>query len=243
MGMRPIDQSVAAEEQYGPFMWGEVDLFERFLELSVRVREAVPECVGMSASLREHGVTLTVVSSDDLVGALDAVQYVDGGPCVQALTEAETFDGGQELDLDRDWLLFAETTRHHQIASTLSLPVPWEGSGMMGFNLYASTSTAFRDKHEELAELLGAWAGGARVDADLLFRSRDLAERAPTILHEATVLAVLASRLAGYLEIDADEAQERLRSAALRAGVPIPTLVEVLREVVPGLPPGLSLGE
>lgn len=237
--MRPIDQSVVAEEQYGPFMWGDVDLFERFVELSARVREAVPECVGMSASLREHGVTLTVVSSDELAGALDAVQYVDGGPCVQALAVEETLDGNPQRSLEQEWLLFAEASMQNQIASTLSLPVPWEGAGVMGFNLYASTPTAFGGKHEELAELLGAWAGGARIDADLLFRTRDLAEQAPAILQEATVLAVLAGRLAHYLDMDVDEAQERLRTASNRAAVPLSTLLEILREVVPGLPPSL----
>lgn len=239
MGMRPIDASVVADEQYGPFMWGDVDLFEHFVELSARVRRTVPECVGMSASLRGHGVTLTVVSSDDLVGALDAVQYVDGGPCVQSLADGQILDGNEQQNIEQEWLLFAEASKRSRIASTLSLPVPWEREGVLGFNLYASSATAFLGMHDELATMLGAWAGGAQVNTDLLFRTRALAELAPTILKEATVLAVLAGRLAHYLDMDVDEAQERLRTAAARAAVPLSTLLEILREVVPGLPPGL----
>ncbi len=234
--MRPINESVVAEEQYGPFMWGDVDLFERFIELSAQVGALVPECVGMSASLREHGVTLTLVSSDAQVGALDAVQYVDGGPCVQALRDERAIDGNEQRSLDQEWELFAAATRRSQIGSTLSLPVPWQGSGVMGFNLYASTTTAFLGLHEELADLLGAWAGGAQVDADLLFRTRKIAERAPAILQEATALAVLAGRLAGYRGIDVDDAQNLLRQASSRAAIPLSTLLEVLREILLDLP-------
>ena len=233
MGMRPIHASAVADEQYGPFMWGEVDLLDRFLELSTQVRDLVPDCVGMSASLREHGVTLTLVSSDELVGALDAMQYVDGGPCVQALMDEQVLDGNEQRSLDEEWELFAAASRHGEIASTLSLPVPWESSGVLGFNLYAASAKAFLGLHEELADLLGAWAGGARVDTDLLFRTRGVAERAPVILREATKLAVQAGRLGRYRGIDVVEAQELLVRAAARAAVPLTALLQLLGEVLP----------
>jgi hypothetical protein len=54
-----------------------------------RVREVVPECVGMSLSALEHGVTSTLVATTEEVLDLDATQYLDGGPCLRALEEPD----------------------------------------------------------------------------------------------------------------------------------------------------------
>lgn len=235
--MRPIRESLRADDQYGPFMWGDVDLLENFLELSARVRELVPACVGMSASLREHGVTLTLVASDERIALLDGVQYVDGGPCVDALREVTVVDASNQEALQKSWELFSAASLQNGVEATLSLPVPWEGSGVFGFNLYASAASAFEGHQDELARVLGAWAGGAVTDQDLPFSTRDLARLAPTILKESTDLAVVAGLVAHARGIELSEAETRLRRASVRAAIPLTDLVDALRQVLTDLPP------
>jgi hypothetical protein len=233
MSMRPIPESHAADDLYGPFMWRDVDLFERLKEVGAAVRERVPACVGVSVSLRDHGVTLTLVSSEERIAMMDAVQYVDGGPCIDALEKGEVVDADDRAELRQRWGLFADVTERNGIEATLSLPVPWEGAGVMGFNLYASEAGAFDGEHDALAELLGAWAGGAVVDADLAFRSRRIARNAPEILRESTELAMVSVLLARDRGIDAAEAEQRLRDAAVRASIPLTDLLELMRQVLP----------
>ncbi len=230
--MRPIRESTRADELYGPFMWGEVDLYDRFVAIGEQVHEIVPTCVGMSVSLREHGITLTLVASDEQISRLDAVQYVDGGPCVDALETGDVVADDERGTREDRGALFARASRRHDVSSTLSLPVPWERAGELGFNLYASASRAFDGLHEQLASLLGAWAGGAVTDADLRFDTRDLARQAPAVLQEAVDLAVVAGLLARARGLSAEDAAERLRQAATRAAVPLPYLLDLLRDVL-----------
>lgn len=233
MGMQPIPESSLADEMYGPFMWGDVDLFERLVEVSTSVLEVAPECVGMSVSLREHGVTLTLVATEHRIALLDAVQYVDGGPCADAMRDDTVVSVDDRVTMCHEWSTFAEATIRNGIESTLSLPVPWEGSAAIGFNLYGATPTTFEGHHDALAEILGAWAGGAVVDADLPFRSLRLASRAPEILQETTELAVVSVMLSRARDLELDEAERRLRDAASRAAIPLRDLLEIMREVLP----------
>jgi hypothetical protein len=233
MSMRPIPESDRADALYGPFMWRDVDLFERLQDVSGPVRELVPPCVGLSMSLREHGVTLTLVASEERIATMDAVQYVDGGPCVDALRDGVVIDAHDRPTLRHRWGLFADVTERNGIEATLSLPVPWEGEGVLGFNLYASTTDAFDGHHEELAELLGAWADGAVVDADLAFASRRVARQAPDLLRESTDLAVVSMLLARERGFGVEEAERRLREAAVRAAIPLTELLDIMRHVLP----------
>src|SRR3954447_15950930 len=104
-----------------------------------RVRGVVPELVGLSLGVIEDGLTLTLVASVEQLAALDAVQYLDGGPCVAAVDRAEPLDVnvGDLLDEQR-WQLYARTSAAVGVASSLSLPVMDGDRVLGGVNLYAS---------------------------------------------------------------------------------------------------------
>ncbi len=237
MSMRPIRESREADDRYGPFVWGDRDLVEKFVGLSTSVRQIVPTCVGMSLSLLEEGVTITLVASGEDVALLDAVQYVDGGPCLDSLSDSRDVISELRLTVRDDCRLFSSVTASRGIQSTLSLPVAavvrgGESSPVAGFNLYASTSFAFQHHRDELAALLGAWAPGAVADVDLDFRTRDVARLAPAILAESTNLAVAAGMLAADRQISQADAEDRLRKASVRAAVPLSSLIEALLPVL-----------
>lgn len=232
--MRPIPESAEAEAEYGPIIWGDVDLLDRLVEISGAVREAVPSCIGLSLSLRDEGITLTLVATSEQIALLDGMQYLDGGPCTVALEKHVPVDAHDASDVEARWQLFAAASAAQGVAATLSLPILGDGVTVAGFNLYAASSTAFDGHHEHLAGLLGGWAAGAVTNADLSFATRDLARRAPMILKEATDLAVASSLLAASRGLSVEEAEDRLRQAALRAAVPLSVLVRSMIDLLRG---------
>lgn len=230
--MDPIAATQEAVDEHGPFTYQGKDLLLRLAALAEEIQHRVPSCVGLSLSLAELDVTFTFVATEKRVAVLDAAQYVDGGPCVEAIQTdsvvAFTTDdgaGGQDR-----WPLFSRASAASGVASTLSLPLATirQGEAVGGFNLYADERAAFDGRHEELAQVLGAWAGGAVTDADLGFSTRDVAQRAPAILREATRIIVAKALLARVRGLDEDEAERRLKDAAVRAGVPLDAVVDTV---------------
>ena len=155
---------------------GKPGLAIRLYRMADRAREVAPDCVGLSLTLLDDDQTFTLVASDELIARLDAVQYLDGGPCPTSvdLGESVETDVSDLLDEDR-WSLFARASAAAGVASTLSLPVMRGGRVVGGVNLYAATVDAFHGRHDSMAEALGASAEHAVADADLPFRTRSLA--------------------------------------------------------------------
>lgn len=213
--LEPVAESAEAVDELDPPP--EDDLLEQLAAAGAEVRRIVPECVGMSLTLREQGVTFTLVASDVQSAELDAVQYLADGPCVSAASAGQVIDFRTHQRLD--WPIFAAAAEHYGVLSSLSLPLLDHGLGAGGINLYGSTPDCFEGHHEELAEILGAWAGGAVTDADLSFASRTAALQAPRILKEAATVDVAVGVLAATLGIEASQARERLAHAAGRAGL------------------------
>jgi GAF domain-containing protein len=217
--MEPIPETFEALEEFGAYLYDE-DLLTELGRMGARVQEIVPDCVGLSLAYREHGVTFTLVATDAVTGALDALQYVDDGPCVTAVDEARpvTFSEGDVLD-ERRWHLFALGTAAAAVASSLTLPIVVGGAVAGSVNLYASSPDAFDGRHQQVARVLGAWPDGAIANADLGFTTRRAAEDAPRQLFEESRIQVAVGILASSQHLSPPAARDRLREAARRAGV------------------------
>jgi len=192
-------------------------------DLRVMAREAqriVPECVGLSLADLRGGLTFTLVATSRQIATLDAVQYLDGGPCVDAVhQERIEHVTPSDLTAEKRWSMFALTTAAHGIASTLTLPI-LDGSTVVGsVNLYASTTDAFEGHHDELANALGASALGAVTNADLSFTTRLESQRAPAHLSDSDDVNIAIGIIAARHGVDVGTAGERLRLAAARAGI------------------------
>ena len=138
----------------------------------------IPECVGLSLTLYDEDLTFTLVASSLPLAELDAMQYLDGGPCVQAVHDkAHRLEAVEEL-LDEDrWALFAQASAAAGVASSLSLPVLEHGRVVGGINLYASSADAFTGSPQRPGLGAGPSAAGAVTNADLAFETRLRAER------------------------------------------------------------------
>jgi len=227
--MEPIPETHEAIEEYGPFAADEHDLVAELRRSSELVREIVPECIGITLSSTTDGVSFTLVSSDEEVAVLDAIQYTVGGPCVESVKAEQVLTYTQDDFLgEAGWQLFAQATAAASIASTLTLPIVVEGVVAGSINLYATTPDAFTARHEQIAKIFGAWAPGAVTNADLTFSTRTVAEQAPLVLREQVRIQVALGVLMKDQGIDVETARVRLYDAAHRAGVTVAMLAEEL---------------
>lgn len=210
----------AGDEQLGQ------DLGEAAQALSVRV----PGLVGFSISVVEQDITFTYRATNARFAGLDAIQYLDGGPCEEAVGTGEIVEADHtELMDEGRWSLFARAGETCGVSSTLSLPILDGERVVGGVNVYGADPDTFQGRHEELARLFGAWAPGAVTNADLSFSSRLEAARALERLEDMNVVDLAVGVLVAAHAIPPAEARRGLEQAAARAGV---KAVEVARLLV-----------
>jgi GAF domain-containing protein len=215
--MEPLPQSREVLRRLA--VYGD-DLEAELEEVAGRLAVAVPGLVGFSLGVVEHGVTLTFVATGRVVAALDAVQYLDGGPCVEAAETGEPLQLGEQEVLDEArWQLFAQASAAAGVRSTLSLPILDGARVAAGVNLYGAGPDTFDGRVEQIAALFGAWAPGAVANADLSFTTRLEAARGPARLEELTVIDQAVGVLMARDGITQEVARARLEEAAARAGV------------------------
>lgn len=226
--MQPLPETRAAVEQLNALVDG-LDLLQGIGILSDVATALVPSVVGVSLTVVVDGDPFTVTSTSDAMGVLDASQYLDGGPCLEAAElEAGVVNVDDVLDEER-WQLYRHATSAHGVRASLSLPLGGAGGRTPGaINLYSSEAGAFRGKEQLLAEVFQTPADEFVTNADLSFMTRDLARRLPEDLAAKAKLDRAAGMLVGLLGWPVDEARERLRSAADQARTPLDQVVELI---------------
>jgi GAF domain-containing protein len=226
MEMKPLPETREAIDELEPFE--DDDLLERLEDAGHRVLQLVPDCVGLSLTKARNGLTFTLVASPEDIAVLDAMQYLDDGPCIETSrgTRPREFDRDEFLGEDR-WLLFAEATAPG-VRSTLTLPIVTAGRVTGTVNLYAASRRAFSGLHDEIAEIFQAWAPGAVSNADLSFSTRRRALEAPKDLRVATRVSTAVGIVAATLGLDIEAAAATLRDAAVASGVDEAVLADVL---------------
>jgi GAF domain-containing protein len=196
-------------------------------------KRTVPATVGLSLALLKDGLTLTLVASSDQISALDAVQYLDGGPCVEAAHEARVIAVDRDNILDEGrWQMYAQATAASGVASSLTLPISRQGRVVGTVNLYAATADAFDGHHPELAEALTGSAQSVVTNADLSFSTRLAAAAEPTRLADADAINIAVGIISASQDVDIPTAQERLLLAATRAGITQAQAARAVREAI-----------
>lgn len=225
--LRPIAQT---QEAFAMLEGDEGERLERsVLHIGQRVREISPSCIAVSLSVVESALTFTVVANNKVGTYMDAMQYLDGGPCLDSAEDGELLASRAPTDEDR-WCMFAKGGRHLGIESTLSLPVLEDDSVVATVNLYGDTSDAFDGRHENLAAVCGAWASNAVTNADLDFNSAVRAAAAPDRLMAHRDLDLAAGVVSTARHLDLEEARSRISRAARLAGVSSPEFARFVLE-------------
>ncbi|GAA5122069.1 hypothetical protein GCM10023339_39870 [Alloalcanivorax gelatiniphagus] len=193
-----------------------------------------PDLAGFSLAWHDQGVTFTLVATDDDAAALDAVQYLTSGPCVDALDGQGLATTSQDLFDEPRWQTFARATAAAGVRSTLTLPILEDGTVIGTVNLYGRTDTTFDKKHALLATVFDGWAPGAVTNADLSFTTRRSAEEAPLKLRDEALITAAAGIVAEAADSDADLARVMLAEAAARAGVSVTKLARLIIDLHTG---------
>jgi transcriptional regulator with GAF, ATPase, and Fis domain len=225
-GLEPTPPSQEALEWLAAY--GDPDLADLILHMGEVVAHLVPECVGLSVTFLADDLTFTLVASSSAVGRLDAMQYLTGGPCLDAVSTGHTLAVTRD-DVDEErWHLFALAEAATGIESSLTLPVMNEDQVIGSVNLYASTPDAFEDHVQEIADVCEAWAPGAVRNADLSFTTRLQAAVTPARMEQRALIDTAIRFVAAVQDLDRPTAARRIRDAAARAGVTEPELARVI---------------
>src|SRR4051794_9926705 len=225
--MEPIPETDEALEELERY--GDVELRGELQRLTDQAKQRVPGLVGVSLSLVTEDLVLTYVASDVDIAALDAVQYVDDGPCQEAIRQGDIIETDTEALIDEGrWQLFAQASAAAGIRSSLSMPLRRQGVVTGGVNLYGAGRDSFKEHTQELAELFGAWAPGAVTNADLSFATRLEAVKSPQRLKGQAYLDQVIGFLVAARGLEPRAAEERLHTAAARAGVAVFVLARAL---------------
>ena len=226
--MEPVPETLEAIAELEPYL-DDGSLLEQLLVRASMAQAIAPDCVGVSVASRQHGVTFTLVATSEEVATLDSVQYLTSGPCVEAVDDQQGMaTSADDLLSEPRWKAFAQATAAAGVRSTLTFPIIEAGEAVGSVNLYGSSEDAFSGKSQQLAAVFGAWAPGAVSNADLSFTTRQAAARAPEELRDQARVEVATGIVAAMREVDVTKANELLREAARRAGVPLAKLARVI---------------
>lgn len=187
--------------------------------------ETIDGCDYAGISLLKGTKGSTPVASDEVVRAVDAIQYETGeGPCLDAIRDHEVFESG-DMARERRWPHFA--TQAHAatgITSMLCFRLFVAGDTLGALNLYSKAADAFDERSRTVGVVFAAHAAMAMS----------------TAIHEEQMDDALASRdLIGQAKgilmaregVDADGAFDMLRRASQRLNVK-------LRDVAGGIVDG-----
>lgn len=180
----------------------------------------VPDCVGVSITVVAEDVPYTVCATDLRAQTLDAVQYVDDGPCVDTARVGSRTEVVDVLDEQR-WHAYAVAAAAAGVRSSLSLPVLFHGRTIGALNLYGGTPDAFDDRAHMLAELVSGHAALAIRNADLPMRTAQDAAALESVLRAEpdSIVEQAVGVLVQLKNLTPDEARRQLRNAASRAGI------------------------
>jgi hypothetical protein len=204
---------------------------DRFLE---GIRELLPESTGVSVARIEDGHPYTALSSDEQVAALDAVQYIAGGPCVAAAGRGTPVRGlSADLSAQGPWRLFGRAASAVGIVETRSVPLAVEGRTVGTLNLYTTADDALGDWDAAL-EVGPDGISAPRAIRETSFTGRLGAALSPERLRDQNEVDWAVGLLSGLLGIDPADAGDRLRTAALRAGLDESSTARALNGLLAG---------
>ncbi|GEA87780.1 ANTAR domain-containing protein [Cellulomonas cellasea] len=183
----------------------------------------VPSLVGLSLTLGEHGLTLTLVASDDVAHALDGVQDRVGGASGAALLDGRGDAVPDPLSEER-WAQHAHAASGNGVRSTLTFALDGRGA----LTLYAAAPRAFAGREDAVRQALGVPGGPGVTNGDVPFRSLSDAQDAAARLADHGLLERAVGFVAASRKVGVDEARTLLRAAALRVGVDVVLLASTI---------------
>jgi GAF domain-containing protein len=229
--VQPLPEVHAVARQLTALSEDTVDLLESLRAVSDLAAAALPSCVGVSITVLVDGEPFTVTATSADAGTVDAMQYLDDGPCVQASRIGEAVRVPDVLD-EQLWQAFAESAAVYGIRSSLSVPLQGIGGSAVGaLNLYSSDRDAFSQADPLLIALFGTHVEGAVRNADLGFATREAARRLPEQLADRATTDQAVGVMMANRGCSAPEARERIEWAARHAGISVKAAADMVIQI------------
>lgn len=165
----------------------------------------VPTCAHAGMTLNEKGGVVTRVSSDDVVGRANELQFALGeGPCLDVDRDQDTILI-RDLAYDQRWSRWSASV--HQllsVGSMMSLLVYTDQQSYGALSVYATQGRRFEADDVAIAQGLAAHLAG------IIATGREI-DQLGNAMHSRTIIGQAQGILMTLLDIDADQAFDYLR--------------------------------
>lgn len=193
------------------------DLSDVLTDITLIAARGVPGAESVSTTLLRDDKAFTGAYSSEMALTADELQYSEGyGPCMDAGR------GGVVLRVDdmlteQRWPKYVERVRESGVRSSLSVPLPYQGTSIGALNMYSSKPGAFvspesLDAGRDVAEAIAV----AVVNADAHHRVSEQARNMQLAMESRAVIEQAKGVLMAQRRVDADAAFEILRDASQR---------------------------
>jgi hypothetical protein len=162
----------------------------------------------------------TVAATDQRLIELDAVQYEDGGPCVQTLDDPSPILLEDASKGDDRWQHFAQTAAHLGVRSSLSLHVPTDSRDLAAsLNLYARETFDMSRDNVRLASTYAAQLAATLESVDAYRSTARLAQNLAEAMRSRAVIEQAKGILMADYQINDAEAFQRLAELSQRSNI------------------------
>jgi GAF domain-containing protein len=193
------------------------ELGDVLTDITVIAASGVPGAESVSTTLLRDDKAFTGAYSSELALLADEIQYDEGyGPCMDAGR------GGVVLRIDdmlteRRWPAYVARVRDSGVRSSLSVPLPYQGTSIGALNVYSGKPEAFVSPESlsagrEVAEAIAV----AVVNADAHHRVTEQARNMQLAMDSRAVIEQAKGVLMAQRRVGPDEAFEILRDASQR---------------------------
>ncbi len=212
------------------------DLAEVLSEITDIARNALPATKATSVTLIRGEKAYTAAYSGQMALDADELQYERGyGPCMDAARAGQTLVVA-DMRAELRWPDYTKQAAAAGVRSSLSVPLPFQGSTIGALNNYSDEVDAFSDEDLELGEEVAAWVALAVANADGVSRTTEDLKNMRAAMITRAVIEQAKGILMERHRMTEDQAFTALARTSQNRNV---KLREVARELVDtGLLPG-----
>lgn len=205
-GLRHLSRLVLQDETIETTLQRIVDVAHR----------AIPDTVGVSITLKKGTRPYTAVATSPHVQAIDEREYaVDEGPCISAMETGQPhlLD---DVATDTRWPKFTRVCQEEGLGSSLGVPLCVGDQPYGAMNVYALTPHAFKEEHQQAAELLADQAGVALANTRTYSECSDKIRQLQEALESRVIIEQAKGVLMATTRCSPDDAFEQLKQRSQR---------------------------
>ncbi|HKO90892.1 MAG TPA: GAF and ANTAR domain-containing protein [Polyangiaceae bacterium] len=214
------------------------DLGDILTDITAVARNATPAFDAASITLIDGEKAFTAAYNGQLAMLADELQYERGyGPCLDAGLAGQALLI-HDMATEQRWPDYTRTVARHGIASSLSMPLPYQSTTIGALNGYATRPHAFGAEDRKLAEEVATWTALAIGPADAAARtSQELAQLQLAMKSRAVIEQAKGILIERY-KVDEDMAFTLLSRASQDGNVKLRDVADQL--VRTGALPGVA---